>query len=385
MNTIQLHRNSDITFILLMIPTGAYCDHSHIKGVSHFVEHMCFKGTSNRTCEQINGEIERYGGNINAFTDWDVTCYYAEIINKHANKAKEILVDMVTNPTFPRKELEKERDVIIQEINMYEGDLDSQVEDLGAKQLYKKTCGKYLGIAGTRNTVKNIQRKDLINHYNKYHKNPLLIIIGDVENKIDCDTNLYTSVMNDFDIKKTPEEYYEENAEISQARLDMRGVFYNKSLSITENVVYLDLLSCLYNDMSGRLFAKIREEKGYVYRVNFGAEIHGNGAIDWRVSLGLNKLNIKKAYNLVMQELKRPVTKEELDFIKTKAIGQHAIYYSSNDALGTDIAYCVAQGIDWEDILINYSGYIEKISSNINALLEKTPFENGVPIGIIPE
>ena len=385
MNCIQINRTGDTTFIALLIPTGAYYDRPDIKGISHFVEHMCFKGTTNRTRKQIDGEIERYGGSLNAFTDHEITLYHAEIINKYADKAKEVLIDMVTNPSFPQKELEKERAVIIQEINMYEGDVDSQVEDLGAKQIYAKKCGKYLGIAGTRNTVKNIQRKDLINHYKRHHKNPLLIIIGDVENKLDCNTSLYTSTMTDFITKKIFKEYYEENTEISQARLDIRGVFYNKSLSITENVVYLDLLNCLYNDMSGRLFLKIREENGYVYRVNFGAEIHANQAIDWRVSLGLNKKNIKKAYNLVMQELKRPITKEELEFIKSKAIGQHAIYYSSNESLATDIAYCVAQGIDWEDLLINYEGYVERISANINQLLEETIFEHNVPIGIIPE
>jgi len=119
MQTIRIPKKGNVTHSLIMARTGARFENPKYKGISHFVEHMLFKGTKKRTPKEIALDIEKYGGDLNAFTDWEITAYWASMANKYKNQSLDVLKDMIKNPIFPNKEIKKERQVILQELKMY--------------------------------------------------------------------------------------------------------------------------------------------------------------------------------------------------------------------------------------------------------------------------
>lgn len=112
----------------IWIDVGSRYEDEYTNGMSHFIEHMLFKGTKNRTAKKIAEEVDNLGGNINAFTSKETTCYYVKMIDEHIESGIDILADMILNPLFLDEDISKERSVILEEINMYE---DSP-EDLGS-------------------------------------------------------------------------------------------------------------------------------------------------------------------------------------------------------------------------------------------------------------
>ena len=118
MNEIRINKKGLATLVGVLIPIGSYYENALEKGISHFIEHMCFKGTTSRNRKEINNAIEGVGGDLNAYTGEEVTFYHATVANNHKDMAIDVIKDLALNPIFPIKEIEKEREVIIQELKM---------------------------------------------------------------------------------------------------------------------------------------------------------------------------------------------------------------------------------------------------------------------------
>lgn len=383
MNKICVHKEGSSTVVLVMLPIGAYYEHNQVKGISHFIEHMCFKGTTNRKRGEIEFEIEKYGGDINAFTDYELTAYWARIANKYKDMAIDVIVDLATNPIFPIKEIDKERQVIYQEINRWQDNPSGYVGDLANKIYYPKENGFHLPILGTKETLKRITRDDLLRFYKATYRTPTLIIVGDVEDSVHMDVDVShdkSCAISQPLRKKT----LESRKDITQSTVLITADVHMPQFSTHDKAFLTDLMEEVYNGMSGRLFSKIREEHNMVYGIHFNSYMYSDGTIHWEVALGLDRNKIDKAYKLIIEELRRPVTKKEMSVVLPKAIGSHYLTADSVNYIAETVAYSTRYGTSWQRYL-NYEKNVKKYLPTLNEFLSQMNFEDNILVGIVPK
>jgi predicted Zn-dependent peptidase len=384
MNKIFINKPGNTTFVMVAVNTGAFNEINRYKGISHFVEHMCFKGNQKRNQLQISSAIDNIGGMLNAFTDWEITAYWALVGNQHKDLAIEVISDLATDPIFPKDEIDKEREVIIQELKMYEDDPGSAVWELFDSQLYSKESGFHLPIIGTKKTLYNIDKNTLINYHKEKYNNPTLIVVGDIKNYTNINYPNYDYIPSLLESK--PKDLLVNRKNITQANIVM-----GNSIDLTNNIDKINqmfcllLLNALYNDMSGRLFKTIREKHNLVYRVGFDWDIYKNGFLKWTVFAGLNADKIEIARKLIVEELSRPVTEKDIDIILDKAIGKREITLDSNINVGRLIGYSLCRGIDYSAYMDEYANRLENATEHINEFIKKMNFSNNVLVAIIPE
>ena len=150
-------------------------------GISHFLEHMVFKGTEKRTSAEITREVERVGGEFNAFTTREFTCFHITLLNRDLELGMEILSDILMGSTFDAEEFEREKKVILQEIAMVEEAPEEVAQDLYYELLYGKH-GLGRSILGTENSVRKMKRADLLRYFRKHYRpdNMIVSVAGDV-------------------------------------------------------------------------------------------------------------------------------------------------------------------------------------------------------------
>ena len=179
LEVITIKKDTKITSINVGIKVGSLYEEINEKGISHFIEHMLFKGTKTRTYEKLNDELEFLGGEYNAYTDYTSTVYTISCLEEEIKNAINILGDMIINPSFNSDELEKERGVILAEMRESKDD----IEDLSFKRTneiaFNKNPLKY-DVAGLEENVKAYNREDLLNYYNKYYlpNNALITMVS---------------------------------------------------------------------------------------------------------------------------------------------------------------------------------------------------------------
>ncbi len=179
LEVITIKKDTKITSINVGIKVGSLYEEINEKGISHFIEHMLFKGTKTRTYEKLNDELEFLGGEYNAYTDYTSTVYTISCLEEEIKNAINILGDMIINPSFNSDELEKERGVILAEMRASKDD----IEDLSFKRTneiaFNKNPLKY-DVAGLEENVKAYNREDLLNYYNKYYlpNNALITMVS---------------------------------------------------------------------------------------------------------------------------------------------------------------------------------------------------------------
>jgi len=160
--TVPMKENPTVT-VLVLVGTGSDYETKKINGISHFLEHMCFKGTIKRpTSQTISHELDALGCQYNAFTDHEMTGYYAKGDAKNFKQIFDVVTDIYLNSTFPEAEMEKEKGVIIEEINMYEDMPQRHIQDMFQEVLYGDQPSGW-NIAGTKENVKNMVRDNFVN------------------------------------------------------------------------------------------------------------------------------------------------------------------------------------------------------------------------------
>ena len=163
----------------IWVKAGSIIETKENSGVSHFIEHMLFKGTKNRSSKELAREIDNLGGILNAFTSKECTCFYVKLLDEHIDIGIEVLSDMILNSCFDKKDIEKEKSVILEELKMYEDSPDDLSYDLLLENIYKDhSLG--MNILGDRNTLKNFKRENILDYYNKYYvpNNSVISICG---------------------------------------------------------------------------------------------------------------------------------------------------------------------------------------------------------------
>lgn len=302
------------------VGVGSRAESAAENGISHFMEHMLFKGTKKRTAGQIASEMDAIGGNLNAYTTREYTCYYAKSVDEDVETVFDILSDMYTSSCLAEAETELERGVILEEISMYEDSPEDVAQETLAKLVFGTDPLGY-GIAGTRETVSNITFCDLRAFMKKYYtaKNTVIALSGnyDEEKILYLCEKYFGSVPEGksytdygtapFCAGKTVKQKDIEQTHIAIA---LPGIAQNSD----ERYVMSALCGAFGGGMSSRLFQKIREEKGLAYSIYASPEGFKNAGI-LNIYAGVSPDKADLVCDLIRKEmqdvLKNGLTEEE--------------------------------------------------------------------------
>jgi predicted Zn-dependent peptidase len=328
--------------VAIWIRAGARYETAKLSGVSHFLEHMLFKGTKKRSTRQIKEEIEGVGGMLNAFTGEEGTCYFSKLLVEHYPKALDVLSDMVNHATLTQEEMTKERTVIVEEIKMYRDLPAHHVHDLMGEMLWpNQPLGR--PIAGTPETVTALTRTEMVNYKKAlYHpKNIIVTVSGSVDPE-----DVKARVESYFDIKTVQKESHFDKAVVRQSK--PRTLFLDKKTEQTHLVVGMHGISRFSPDryklgmlnvilganMSSRLFEEVREKRGLAYEIRSGLSYyHDTGSFS--VSAGVETSKAPMTIKVILRELgkisKSLVTEDELRRAKDYFMSQ--LYMAMEDTL----------------------------------------------------
>lgn len=257
----------------IWVKNGAVDEYKEVSGISHFIEHMMFKGTENRTAKKIAEDIDKIGGQINAFTGKEATCYYVKVINTHLFDGAEVLLDMLNNSVFDSKEMTKERQVICEEIKMIEDQPDDLAHDTVCEMVFR---GNELGnsIIGTKSSLKRITRPVMVDYKNKtYTKDSIVISASGNFDEEELAKYLEDKFDKIFDSKparkETAVEYKPSYKVIVKDIQQSHICMATKTIALGDPRYYSFsvLNNIMGGSMSSRLFQNIREEKGLAYSV----------------------------------------------------------------------------------------------------------------------
>jgi predicted Zn-dependent peptidase len=304
---------------------GSAAESRERRGVSHLVEHMLFKGTERRSARAIAEAMDGVGGNLNAFTDKESTCYYAKVIDHHVPLAIDVLSDMFLHSTFDPHELAKEQKVVLEEIKMYEDAPDEMIHDLFIRTMWS---GSDLGepTIGYADTVSALTRDDLREHMRaRYAPNAIVVAAaGNVDH--DRIVDLFAKALDGFsggceapvpDHPRLTASTVFKHKETEQAYV----VLGTRGLSLRDERRYaLSVLDAILGGgMSSRLFQEVREKRGLVYSIYTFQQAYREAGL-FAASAGTSPANVQECVDVISEELRRAaaegVTADELSLAK---------------------------------------------------------------------
>lgn len=323
------------------VGTGSRYETDAQAGISHFIEHMCFKGTpTHPTAADISAVIEGVGGMINAGTDREITMYWCKVAQDHFDKSLEILVDMLLNSVFNPAEIEKERQVIIEEINMTLDSPQMRVIMLIDELLWPEhPLGR--DIAGSKESVSGISRDMIFDYLSGYYQpdNAVLAIAGDIPHEELVNTA--EKVTRAWKGNKTGADYVPFREKVTRrVKIEKRDTEQTHLMMALPGVsIYhpdrfkLNLLNVVLGEgMSSRLFTEIRDNLGLAYSIHsFNEHLQDTGTIT--ISAGVDTASLKIAIQAIVNELARlrePIPEKEL--IKAKEFSKGRLLLRLEDS-----------------------------------------------------
>jgi predicted Zn-dependent peptidase len=284
----------------IWVKTGSRNENEQNNGISHFLEHMFFKGTKTRSAADIAEAFDAIGGQVNAFTSKEYTCFYAKVLDAHKDYALEVLADMFFNSTFEPEEMEREKKVVYEEIKMYEDTPDDIVHDLLARASYGDHPLGY-PILGTENHLRTFTPDKLREYIDTHYlpENVVISVAGNVETDF---VSKIESYFGSYGAKSEKPQIYhptflsetiERHKETEQAHL---CIGYNGLSLGSENIYSLIILNnVLGGSMSSRLFQEIREKRGLAYSVfSYHSTFLDNGLLTIYAGTGKEQLPLLK-------------------------------------------------------------------------------------------
>ena len=310
-------------------------------GLAHFWEHMAFKGTEKRKSFHILNRLESVGGELNAYTTKEKICFYASILDRHFEKAFELLADITFHSVFPEKEIEKERGVILEEMAMYlDAPEDAIVDEFDAVVFKKHSLGN--NILGTKESVTGFQKKDFLNFIDQNFSTEKLVFAS-VSNltmhKVIKLANKYLANIpaRNQERKRTPFNIYQPESvtierPINQAHCIIGAPAY--ALSDAKRIPFFMLSNLLGGPgMNSRLNLAVREKYGLVYTIDASYTAYIDTGL-FNIYFGTEKKQLKRTTDLVLKELKKlrekTLTTNQLHNTKEQLMGQLAMAEESN-------------------------------------------------------
>ena len=252
--------------------TGSRNETEDNNGISHFLEHMFFKGTKKRTAKEIAEAFDSIGGQVNAFTSKEYTCYYARVLDSYKEHALEVLTDMLFHSTFDENELEREKNVVIEEIKMYEDTPDDHVHDLLAKASFgNHPLGR--SILGTEKHLQSFTRNTLIDYMETFYtpNNIVVSIAGNVDKNFIPVIEKYFDQFNqkNKEIKRTKPTFLDQSITKHKDTEQAHYCVGFEGFPVGDKMITTVMLvnSVLGGGMSSRLFQEVREKRGLAYSV----------------------------------------------------------------------------------------------------------------------
>ena len=341
----------------IFVPTGSAFETEEEQGLAHFIEHMLFKGTKNRTYKDIAADIDKIGGVINAFTSAEYTGFYIKVLKDYLKEGFDVLADLIKNSLIDEKELEKEKSVIIEEINMVEDNPDEAVYEAFIRNAIEGSYGK--PILGSKEKVSSYTRDDLLKFLGKFYNpdNMIVSAVGGGVDKFDFD------VSGDFFFDDYRQDYSFEPTFRFKPGIDIvkRETFQTNLVMGCELFDVYDerkYAAYILNDsfggmMSSRLFQSVREDKSLCYSIYSSIRLYRKGGM-FVISAATSNDKAQKLLNAIKDELvklkKDGLTKEELEDAKTHSLGSYALGLESNHSV------MVKQAVD----TMLYGDYIDE-------------------------
>ncbi|MBI3585542.1 MAG: insulinase family protein [Ignavibacteriales bacterium] len=317
----------------IWLDTGSRDEHESNNGISHFIEHMVFKGTKHRTVREIAQSIESVGGYLNAFTSKEHTCYYARVLDEYTELAVDVLYDLIQYPTFPEKDLEKEKGVVIEELKNAEDDPDDIIHDYFDKSLFG-THPLGFPVIGTEANLRSFERKDLKSYLQQHYipSNMVVAAAGNIQHKDLVEfVKKYLNKpsprsKNGISKRAKPRLLTAEKSEFKKPIQQAHICIGTQSYSIKNKHRYplLTLNTLLGDGMSSRLFQNIREKYGFAYSVYSYTNMMSDSGV-FGVYIGTDKLHVDASIELIKKELRnvqaKPISKVELNRTKAQLKG----------------------------------------------------------------
>ena len=378
----------------LWVGTGSRGENITNNGISHFIEHMLFKGTQKRTAKEIAETIDNIGGQLNAFTGKECTCYYTKTLDTHLDTSLDLLADMFFNSKFNEKDIEIEKNVILEEIGMYEDTPEELVHDILSEAVWQNNP---LGmpILGTSRSLNNIKRDEIKKYMleNYFPENTVIAIAGNFEKDRTIESveerfgkwehsNNYKDKEMQVAKFKNNKIFREKETEQVHVCLGFEGVKHGSD----ELYSLLAVNNILGGGMSSRLFQKIREEKGLVYSIYSYPSSYKNAGL-FTIYAGMNPEHLGEVLKLITNEINILVEKgiPERDIAKSKE------QLKGNYILGLESTSSRMNGIGKSEVLLGkilsaqeVLDKIDKIDSeNVNAVINKVFDLNNIGLSVV--
>jgi Predicted Zn-dependent peptidases len=336
------------------VANGSRNEDVHNNGMSHFIEHMMFKGTEKRSARDIAEDIEEIGGQINAFTGKEATCYYIKVLDSHLNIAVDVLSDMLLNSRMDEEDIEKEKGVILEEINMYEDSPEDLVTDLLSKAAWPQSSIGY-PILGEYSTLKEFSRDRIIDYMNKQYttENIVVSVVGNFDyHKL---YQLVDEKLRPWNVKGKRTGYDQPalNRTILTKSKDIEQIHLSFGLNGIETgnddlYTLLAVNNIFGGGTSSRLFQKIREERGLAYSIYSYPSSYNNAGM-FTIYVGLTPQYTEEVSKLILNEISE---------IREKGITEEQLYKSKeqlkgNYILGLESTSNRMFGIGKSELLLN--------------------------------
>lgn len=379
---LYTHKKGAAVVVEVMAKVGSNDETDTERGISHFLEHLLFEGTTKRpTNKEITNEIEKIGGDFNAYTTNERTCYHIKVLQKHFPIAVEILADIVQNPLFREKDINREKNVVLKEIDMVNDEPRFYQWILFQKALYQKCHAKY-PTYGDKNIIKRLTPENIRQYFQKwyYPKNMVVSIVGDVprwkqevtkkfilNNKIQAQHQLVAEPPAVKVIKKVEK----------RSTTNTYLILGFKTVPRTHEDAYaLEVINgILGRGQSGRMFSEIRVKRGLAYdvgtqhvaEVNFGY---------FAVYATIDKKNISLVQKVIQEELDSLQQVSELDVAESKTFieGNYLLELDEPQKLADSILFWELTGS--AELLGKFIGRIKKVTTTDVQRVAQKYFKN---------
>lgn len=365
----------------LWVRVGSRFERAACAGVSHFIEHLLFKGTESRSAEDIARAIDGVGGSLDAFTSRENTCFYAKVLGEHLPLAVDLLSDLLLHPKLDPEDVEKERRVVLEEIKMVEDDPDDLIHDLFAQQVWPDhPLGR--PILGSRQSLQAITRQDVLDQLRDFYQPDRLIVAaaGDLDHSKVVD--LIRSALGEWSGRSVatnggaPVCYVaEHHAERDSAQLHL--VLGAEGLPYSHPHRYAFFLqnAILGSSMSSRLFQEIREKRGLAYSIySYQASYQDSGLM--AVYAGTSPESYRQVVDLVRAEFTRlkdePVDLEEFQRAKEQLKGNLLLGLEGTSSRMTRLAKAeiyFQRYFDLDEIIRGIDGVLPETFAELNRSL----------------
>lgn len=316
----------------IWVKTGSRNETEEEAGITHFLEHMLFKGTEKRSSYDIALSMEAVGGYLNAFTSSEYTCYYSRCLDSELETALDVLSDMVLHPTFPENEIEKEKNVVIEEMKMYRDNPEEYAFESFSGQIFKNhPLGR--PVIGYEETVNNFSRDDLY-HYMSEHYQPWNLVISvagntDHQKVVDLVTEYFENVeygeKKEYDVPLS--EYQVDQQRLTKDIEQTHLILGKRGLKANHDDRYLLLLAntILGGGMSSRLHQNVREQYGYCYSIQTFNQVYRDSGI-YGVYVGTDQDYVDHVKELIFKEFDKirdkRIPEKELSEAKSQLKGK---------------------------------------------------------------